>query len=273
MELRHYLRVLLRRWPVIVATFVVAVIVAVAVSSKATTSYAGRSTVLLGPGSYAFSGSDANLPTPDEVLGLTSLMQTYAALVPSLPVVAAAVSASGIPRSPGQVAAETQASTVQGTQILTITVTDPVPSVAARLATAVANAFVARYGHPTATTGGPVSGAASGSASGSASGPATDSAISMSVLSPAYGASPVTTGGRRRNVELGALIGVLVALVLAALAEYLDQTVRDGDDLERKLALPLLGVLPAGPTPAAPGPGLGRADATGALRGDPAGRR
>jgi polysaccharide biosynthesis transport protein len=64
------------------------------------------------------------------------------------------------------------------------------------------------------------------------------------VLEPAVSATKIQPRPRR-NAILGALLGLVVALGLAFLAEALDRRVRSEEEIERTLGLPLLGRLPA----------------------------
>lgn len=50
----------------------------------------------------------------------------------------------------------------------------------------------------------------------------------------------------KRNVEIGALIGLLAGLGLAFLLEHFDTRIREAEDLESIYGLPLLGVVPEG---------------------------
>jgi tyrosine-protein kinase len=67
-----------------------------------------------------------------------------------------------------------------------------------------------------------------------------------SVLEPASGASQLGATPQR-NLFVGVLFGLVVALGLAFLAEALDRRVRDEDEIEEALALPLLERIPTPP--------------------------
>ena len=47
-----------------------------------------------------------------------------------------------------------------------------------------------------------------------------------------------------RNVIVASIFGLLVAAILAFLLEYLDITVKTAADAERRLELPVLGIIP-----------------------------
>lgn len=232
MELRRYLRLLMRRWVLIVVTVVVALAVGYALTPHQATTYTASSTVLVGPRSYATGASgSSNLPSTNQAAGLSSLVLTYSHLVDTVPVAEAAIRATGAPRSVGQVMAETSASIVQYTQLITISVKDPSPQVAQELATGVADAFVAQVG-PGAGT--------------STAGTSTP-AITLESFGPAGPASASAVVGHKRDVAVAGIFGLLVAIALAVLVEYLDVTVKDPEDAERRLGAPLLAAVAAFP--------------------------
>ncbi len=236
MELRRYIRLLLRRWVLIAVTVIVALAVGYALAPHQATTYSSSSTVLVGPRSYTTGGpGGGNLPTTNQAAGLNTLVITYSHLVDTAPVAAQAIRATGAPRSVGQVLAETSASAVQYTQLITISVKDPSPQVAQELATGMADAFVAQVGTGAGATGG------RGTGSGAAP------AISLESFGPAGPAGASVAPGHKRDVAVAGIFGLLVAVALAVLVEYLDVTVKDPEEAERRLGAPLLATVPAFP--------------------------
>ena len=65
----------------------------------------------------------------------------------------------------------------------------------------------------------------------------------VSVVDPAGGAYPVTTGSRT-NLLLGAILGLILGVGAAFFLEYLDRTVRTSADVEMLLSIPVLGIIP-----------------------------
>ena len=220
MELRRYLQTLRRRWPVVILSVAVAAAIAVVVSPSKVTRYTATSTVLAAweqqPG-QSFS-------LADQAIGVNALLPTYARLVDTLPVAQAAVSASGVPRTAGQVVAETLASPIAGTQLISISVIDSSSSVAQRLSGAMAQAFASSTGGPAGRT--------------------TSPSLSFTVAAPAASTNASTSGGMGKSLGVAAIFGLLVALVLVFLVDYADPTLRDGDAAEEALGAPLLGVVP-----------------------------
>lgn len=67
----------------------------------------------------------------------------------------------------------------------------------------------------------------------------------VAILSPATlsaSSSPVSPN-LHKNVTVGVALGLLLALSLAFLLEYLDNTVNTEEDIEKKLGLPVIGII------------------------------
>jgi capsular polysaccharide biosynthesis protein len=240
MEILTYLRVLRRRWPLVVATVAVALGLAYA-SAPRTRVYRATSTIVVGPRQLStdpnrsdFSGDLAN--------GLTNLTATYAALLDSEVIATEAVRRTGVPRSPGGVVAATTATAVPATQVLRVSVVDPVPAVAQALATGMATAFVDRV--TSFTPGTPPS-------------VGSPPAVPVYLYQPAgLPFAPLPLGTRSRLATAG-IFGLLAAVGAVLLLEHLDLSVRTVADAERRLRLPVLGAIPlvadrpgSGPGPA-----------------------
>jgi len=227
MEILTYLRVLRRRWLLVMTTVVLALGLAY-VSAPRTRVYQASSTIVVGPRQLStdpkrtdFSGDLAN--------GLANLTSTYAVLIDSEVIASEAVRRTGVRRSPGGVVAATTATAVPGTQVLRVSVVDPEPAVAQALATGMATAFVDRV---------------------TAFAPDTPPAIGSPPAVPVYlyqpaglPVAPLPLGNRTRIATAG-IFGLLAAVGVVLLVEYLDQSIRSVVDAERLLALPVLGAIP-----------------------------
>lgn len=227
MEILAYLKVLYRRWPLLVVTVALALGLASA-SAPRTKIYETSATIVVGPRQLStdpnrteFSGDLAN--------GLASLTATYAVLIKSATVAEDAVRNSGVARSPGGVAAATTAMAVPGTQVLVVTVADTDPVVAQTLATGMATAFVNRV-----TSFRPNTQSTIGSAP----------AVPVYVYQPAgLPVAPRPLSSRSRVATAG-VFGLMAAIGAVLLIEYLDFSVRTVADAERRLGMPVLGALP-----------------------------
>ncbi len=227
MEILTYLRVLRRRWPLVATTVLVALGLAWA-SAPRTEMYEASSTIVVGPRQLStdpnrtdFSGDLAN--------GLFNLTATYAVLLDSEVIAQEAVRRTGVPRSPGGVVGATTATAVPATQVLRVSVVDPVPAVAEALATGMATAFVDRV-NSFAPDSPPSVGA--------------PPVVPVYLYQPAgLPVAPMPNGTATRLATAG-VFGLLAAVGVVLLLEHLDRSVRSVADAEDRLELPVLGAIP-----------------------------
>jgi capsular polysaccharide biosynthesis protein len=160
--------------------------------------------------------------------GLNQVVATFATMIPSAVIAEKAVTATGVPRSAGTVVSETKANVVANTNLIDVTVTDVSPTVAEALANGISNAFVAQVQDYEPGTG---------SVGSVPSEPAY-------VFQDAYLPSTPLSSGLTRKVLVGVVFGFVISVLLVLLLDYLDISVKGPDELERRLDLPVLGVVP-----------------------------
>ncbi len=217
MNLHYYLKVLRRRWRWMVPGILIAVAAAAVVTFLATPQYA--STVRL-----FVSTPDANTTTAYQG-GLFSEQRaaSYANLLTGPEVAQRVVDALKLDESPSALQGHITASVAPNTVILSVTVTDPSPARAERIAKAVAaefKTFVEQIEAPSKKSGSPITTSILGS-------PRTTSAP----VSP----QPV------RNLGLAGVLGLLLGIGTAALRETLDTSVRQPEELADLTTAPVLG--------------------------------
>ena len=161
--------------------------------------------------------------------GLNQVVATFAEMIPSPVIAEKAIAESGVPRSAPSVAGETKATVVTGTNLIEVTVTDPDPVVAQKLANGVSGAFVNQ-----------IAAYEPGSAAQPGAVPSEPAYIFQTAPFPA---APLSNG-LTRKVLLGGIFGFLVSVLLIMLLDYLDVTVKTAEELERRLDLPVLAVVP-----------------------------
>jgi capsular polysaccharide biosynthesis protein len=228
MELRHYLSLLKRRALLIVLT-VIAGLVAGYVSTPQEARYVAFSTIYVGAREFTV-GPDGRT-SEDALRAVERLANTYTQMIHSEPIAQAALQRIGIDRSAGSLVTATNVFPVKDTQLLRIEVTDPNPAMAQELTNAVARAFVEKVQTFEPST------------------PATEGSVPSL---PAYvfeEAKLPTTAlptGLARNLVLYAVFGFVLAAGTSLLLEYLDLTIKTPSEAERRLELPVLGVIPAG---------------------------
>lgn len=233
MELRRYLRVLRRHSLLLVVAAVVAVGVAYTTTSRVAR-YTTTATLYVGSRSVdldtAQGQADVSL---NRIQALSGFMLTFSTMIDSRPVAVAALQQAGVSRSPESLVAGLVAAPVTGTQLLTISVTDFDPVMAATLANATAEAFVALVTQLESATAAPT-----------ADGAAIPTGIPIAVFERAsIPGQPLPIGLLNRMVVF-ALLGVLLTAAAVFAVEYLDVTLHNAEDTERRLGMPVLGVVP-----------------------------
>jgi non-specific protein-tyrosine kinase len=230
MELRRYLTIIRRRLLLIVAIVLAAAAAGYLVTPKtktytaSTTLYVGTRSINIDPLSGQLSG--------DRVAGFDRLIKTFDVMITTPSVVNAAVNNAAVRRTPGAVVGGTTAEQLPGTNLIRVSVTDQDPATARALANGISDAFVKQINQfepgSTQTSG--------------TSNPA-NQVVSVYQRAGLPGVSNAT--GVARNVALAALFGLVAAGALVALLEALDISLRSAEDVERRLELPVLGVIPA----------------------------
>jgi capsular polysaccharide biosynthesis protein len=262
--LREWLSVVSRqRWIVLVAV-VVAPMLALAVSHSEQHMYQATAEVLVNeqnPSASVLNLANAAASPPDRYAA------TQASLARVATVAKMAVKAAGIPGHPaGELLANSSVSADPNADLLTFSVSDPVPAYAERLADAYATQFTvyrqkldrAALASAIADTRRKLDTIAAAGGSRSAlylqlqtnerdlealqtlQG-AGSSAVVVNRPASASQISPKT----KRNLILGLLVGVALGLLMAFLRESLDTRVSSAEELEERLGMPLLGEVPA----------------------------
>ncbi|MDP9074481.1 MAG: Wzz/FepE/Etk N-terminal domain-containing protein [Actinomycetota bacterium] len=219
MELRRYLYLLRQRMFLLVLT-VVAGVAGGYVLAHRTPTYQAQTSIYVGSRQLVTSAASA-----DALAAMDRLAQTFAAMIKSPPVAQGAVQTTHAQRSAAQVTAATTATVVPNTNLIRIAVTDTNPAVAQALADGVAQAFIAQVGSLEPGTGNGTSPA-------------------VSIFAPAALPASPQPNHEKKDMALGGLFGLTVAVAAVVLLEYLDVTARGASDLERRLGVPVLGVIP-----------------------------
>jgi capsular polysaccharide biosynthesis protein len=236
-ELRRYLAILRRRILLIVVTVAVGAGAALAATPR-THTYVATSVIYVGPRAFNFNTNQVT-GNNDSILAVEAVLTTFSKMIDSQPTASDAVTNTGVGRSPAEVVGQTTVNAEPSTQLLDVKVTDSDPTVAERLANGMADAFIQKVqSYQPGTLATPGSTSASPAQPGSA--PAAPAYVFSRAGLPT---SPESTG-LLKNVGLGALLGLLASAGAAFLIEYLDVTIKGAGDAERRLNLPVLGIIP-----------------------------
>jgi len=223
MELRRYLRLIRQRLILVVLAVIVGAAVGYATTSR-TPAYTATSTIYVGNVNIAENPQDLELES-----GLNQVVATFAQMIPSPVIAQKALNTTHIHRFAGEVAASTFASVVAGTNLIDVSVTDAEPSVAVALANGVSNAFVHQISAYQAVT--------------------SKTTVGLVPNEPAYvfqqaSVASKTSSGLLRKLILGALFGFVLSIFLILILDYLDITIKSPEELERRIDLPVLGIIP-----------------------------
>jgi capsular polysaccharide biosynthesis protein len=217
-----------RHWVLVAVTMVATFAAAVAITPRQER-YAAESTLFVGtpPGNLDPTSGEAS---SDRQLGLSYLAATFAERIDSYPVAERAVGGVDAQRDAEDLLDATEVTTT-GTQLITVRVTDDEADVARALADAMSVGFIQELADQERTQQ-------------AATGAYDNGLTPVSLFAPARTPDAPEPTGLARNSMLGLLFGALVAAGLVVLLEYLDLTVRAADDAERRIGLPVLGVIP-----------------------------
>ena len=225
MELRRYIAIFRRRLLLIIACAIVGLIAGYATVSR-TSVYSAQAKIYVGPQVVSTTGFASN----DALAGLEKVVQTYSVMIHSLPIAQDALKRNpGVQRSAPALLGATTAKPVLGTQLLTVSVSDTDPAAAQQLTNAMVDAFVDRI--QTFNPSAPPE-------------PGQPPRLPAYVFERAQFPGAPQGNGMSRHLILGGLFGLVIACAGALLLDYLDITVKSVADAERRLELPVLGVIP-----------------------------
>ena len=271
---RDWVAMLVRQRLIVIAAIVVVPVIALVVSHQQQALYESTATVLVNEQSQTGVALDLNsqITSPPDRYAATQAALARVGTVAQL-----AVNAAGVPgKTAGELLASSTVTANPAADLLSFSVTDPVPAAAETLATAYAHAYTTyRRGLDVQALTAAITDVqrrlATLSAAGQGSSPlfrqltrnerdlealqtvrsAGSSAIVVGPAGSATQVQPKTV----RNVALGVLIGIALGVALAFLREALDTRVRSADEVRDRLGLPLLGHVPP-PDPHLTGTGL-----------------
>jgi len=221
MTLKDYMRVLQRRWLLVVAATLLSLSVAVILTLTTKPTYEAATNLFVTTPAASNVGEtyEGNLFSQQRVA-------SYAELVTSEDVLAQTVDALKLDTAPETLAGQITATAVPETVLINITVTDSSPMRAAQIANTVSEIFASRVANLETPDG--------------AAAPMTRVVVAQQASVPQARTSP----NNKMNVALGGVVGVLAGFALALLAERFKRTVGDREDVEKLPGATVLATLP-----------------------------
>jgi capsular polysaccharide biosynthesis protein len=220
MELRRYLSIIRRRLPLIIL-IMVAVLAAGWLITPRESTYTSTTTLYVGSRSL---DTDPRAVSGDRVAGFDRLIKTFTSMLTSESIARDAISRANVNRSATSVEANISAVQVENTNLIRVSVTDNDRSAARDLANGVAGAFEEELNEFE---------------------PRDAQSQIVSVFQRAGLPGTPDPTNLLRNLGLAFIVGLVLAGGTVALLEHLDITLRSSEDVERRLELPVLGVIPA----------------------------
>ena len=218
MELKDYIRILRKRWIVIVALTLAGIISAGAASVLTTPLYKATTQVFVST-SQGGSASDLNAGSSFTL----QRVQSYAQAVGTASVLQPVIKSLGLNVTVGELAKQVEASAPLNTVILNITVTDPDRNSAAAIANAIGETLPEIVDEIEKSDEGG------------------ESPVKVSTLQPAVVPLEAASPNNKLNLALGLLVGLALGVGLAVLLEVLDTRIRSIRDIESLTDLTVIG--------------------------------
>lgn len=226
LELRDYLRVLLRRKLFVLLAMVACTGGAIAASAMQTPIFQATAKIFVGPKTV----DRRDVLQFQSAFFFRDIALSYVEELQSTPRAERAVEHAGVELPPEEVASRVKAEVITDTRVIRVSVRDTSPARARRIADGLVETFVADVNAPLD--------------------PRSDRAAT--VLQPAQLPTTPVSPKPLRNATLGFVLGSMLGVGLAFLVEYLDRTIRTREDAETAIDLPVLTTIPHAPAGANP---------------------
>ena len=223
MELRDYLRILRRRWTLIVGCVVAALAVATLVTVRATPQYASNARIFISTGSASSSNDGSGSNPYQNGLAATQKVTSYAQLVTDGELAQRVIDKMHLDLTPAQLSRKIKAQVVPDTVLLKVQVVDADPKMAQAICKQVVSNLLDLIEQIETDPG-----KKTANLKGTVVGPPT---LPTDPISP----NPL------RNLFLGGILGLLLGLAIAVIRELLDTSVKTVQDVEAVVDAPVLG--------------------------------
>ena len=223
MDLGGYYQALRANWRLIVATTLLATLLAALYVAIAPRKYAAETELFV---SLAENGGTAGTTAYQGSLFGQERAQSYAQIVNKRRVTGQVVNRLGLEESADDLGARISASVPDKTVLIDVTVTDGKPAKARLIANTVASVFIDVVDQIETPPG------------------ASTSPVKVSVVEDAALPTSPVSPRTKVDIALGLILGALLGAALALLRATLDTRVRTAEDVKAALDLPVLGIIP-----------------------------
>ncbi|OZD65627.1 protein tyrosine kinase [Rhodococcus sp. 05-340-1] len=221
MEIQDYLKILKARWIIIAVTVIVAILGALGASLLTTPLYESSARMFV-----STSGGATVTETYQGNLASQQLVASYSELATSEALAARVLAVLPLNLTASQLAAKITATSTPDTVLFNLSVTDSSPALARDIANATAEELTAQVRElETPEDGGTPS-------------------AGVKVFQQATASSNPVSPNTKRNLALGAAVGLLLGIALAVLRDRLDNTIKNRREIESISGKALVGTIP-----------------------------
>lgn len=207
-------QVFLKRWRLIIIIPLLAVLISAIVSLFIITPLYVASTTLM-----VVKPTETGQIIYADIQVSRQLVATYREIARSRRVLDGVVAALNLPYGIGTLRDNVDVASVRDTEIITINVTDPDPQAAADVANEVARAFMRQIVEIMQVE-------------------------NVSLIDRAVKPTAPVSPRVPLNLAVALVVGLMAAVGLAFLLEYLDKSIKDPDEVQKLLEIPVLGIIP-----------------------------
>ncbi|MFL0249137.1 YveK family protein [Clostridium neuense] len=160
----------------------------------------------------------------NDVTMYQNLMKTYIEIVKSKPILKATIEKADLNLTEDQLGKMINASSQQGTQIMDISITDKNAEEAYKIADSLTDTFIDKSKEIFPTSG-----------------------VQLSVMNKADVPKAPIKPKKVLNIAIAFVLGLFVSIGLAFVLEYMDNTIKSENDVNKYLELPVIGIIPDQP--------------------------
>ena len=217
MELRDILRVLKNgKWILIILPLVSMLTSGIFSYFVITPVYKSSTTLMVGKN---YSGENGPLLQYNDILTANQLVKTYSQIAKSRTVAEKVIELEKLDITPVAFSSKIDVQPVRDTQLIQISIDDPDPNKAARLANVSGQVFIRKVVEVMKLD-------------------------NVNIVDQAVPPQSPDKPNKRMNIMIAIVVGLMAAVGLVFLREFLDQTIKSSEDVNRYLELSVLGVIP-----------------------------
>jgi len=218
LDLRELLHILRRRWWMVALSMFLVILLTVVYSFFIVTPmYQSSTTMMVGSSGQSLPGG-LNFDLSD-LTANRNLAETYSVIVDSRRVANQVIDQMALELGPGALNAQVNVSQVRSTEFIEITVTDPDPELAAEIANTIGSVFQETVIDIMQVD-------------------------NVSILDEAIVRNSHVSPNEPLNIAIGAVLGIMLGVFIVFAREYLDNTVKTKEDVDRQLGLPVIASIP-----------------------------